>query len=109
MRTQRCWRGRQSGDLSEFEPGRPVSHLRERRCLGPQPLYERFDLRPPIECNRTGFDSESGNFIPVAGRSKRSFITAPVSRNGQYVAFASEADNLVANDVNGFRDVFVRI
>jgi Tol biopolymer transport system component len=34
--------------------------------------------------------------------------TIPVSMNGQYVAFASEADNLVSNDVNGFRDVFVR-
>jgi Tol biopolymer transport system component len=34
--------------------------------------------------------------------------TAPVSTNGQYVVFASEADNLVANDTNGYRQVFVR-
>lgn len=34
--------------------------------------------------------------------------TVPVSQNGQYVAFASEADNLVPNDTNGLRDVFVR-
>ena len=34
--------------------------------------------------------------------------TVPVSLNGQYVAFASDADNLVANDTNGVRDVFVR-
>ncbi len=32
----------------------------------------------------------------------------PLSMNGQYVAFASEADNLISNDVNGYRDVFVR-
>ena len=32
----------------------------------------------------------------------------PLSLNGRYVAFASEADNLVANDTNGLRDVFVR-
>jgi uncharacterized repeat protein (TIGR01451 family) len=31
-----------------------------------------------------------------------------VSTNGQYVAFASEATNLVANDANGARDVFWR-
>ena len=37
------------------------------------------------------------------------FSTAiPLSFDGQYVAFASEADNLVANDTNGLRDVFVR-
>jgi Tol biopolymer transport system component len=31
-----------------------------------------------------------------------------ISRDGRYVAFASEADNLVANDTNKCRDVFVR-
>jgi Tol biopolymer transport system component len=31
-----------------------------------------------------------------------------VSADGRYVAFASDADNLVINDTNGFRDVFVR-
>ncbi len=34
--------------------------------------------------------------------------TAPMSANGQYVCFTSDADNLVTNDQNGFRDVFVR-
>ncbi|HEY5909149.1 MAG TPA: hypothetical protein VJA21_00945 [Verrucomicrobiae bacterium] len=31
-----------------------------------------------------------------------------VSGDGRYVLFASEADNIVANDTNGCRDVFVR-
>jgi hypothetical protein len=31
-----------------------------------------------------------------------------ISTNGRYVAFASEADNLVPNDTNGYRDIFVR-
>jgi Tol biopolymer transport system component len=31
-----------------------------------------------------------------------------VSTNGRYVAFVSDANNLVANDTNGYRDVFVR-
>jgi len=30
------------------------------------------------------------------------------STDGRYVAFASDADNLIGNDTNGFRDVFVR-
>jgi Tol biopolymer transport system component len=34
--------------------------------------------------------------------------TCCVSADGRYVAFASEADNLVGNDTNGWRDVFVR-
>ena len=31
-----------------------------------------------------------------------------VSTDGRYVAFASEANNLVTGDTNGFRDIFVR-
>lgn len=34
--------------------------------------------------------------------------TLSVSTNARYVAFFSDADNLVAGDTNGFRDVFVR-
>jgi len=34
--------------------------------------------------------------------------TLPMSFNGRFVAFASEADNLAPNDTNGLRDVFVR-
>ena len=33
--------------------------------------------------------------------------TCCVSTDGRYIAFASDADNLVVNDTNGFRDVFV--
>ncbi|MGD0812111.1 MAG: hypothetical protein ABSA83_00755 [Verrucomicrobiota bacterium] len=35
------------------------------------------------------------------------FSTGPLSANGQYICFTSDADNLVTNDQNGFRDVFV--
>jgi Tol biopolymer transport system component len=35
-------------------------------------------------------------------------LNAAASSDGRYVAFSSEADNLVPNDTNGFRDVFVR-
>lgn len=36
------------------------------------------------------------------------FATTSFSLDGRYLAFASEADDLVANDTNGCRDVFVR-
>lgn len=32
----------------------------------------------------------------------------PVSADGRYIAYASEANNIVPGDTNGFRDVFVR-
>lgn len=32
----------------------------------------------------------------------------PASADGRYIAFASDADNLVLGDTNGFRDVFMR-
>jgi Tol biopolymer transport system component len=37
-----------------------------------------------------------------------SLSTFSASLDGRFVAFASEADDLVSNDTNGFRDVFVR-
>jgi hypothetical protein len=38
----------------------------------------------------------------------RSYSAPAISSDGRYVAFYSEATNLVPNDTNGFRDVFVR-
>ena len=47
--------------------------------------------------------------LPSATPNGPSVITAgSISGNGRYVAFSSGADNLVANDTNGYRDVFVR-
>ena len=47
--------------------------------------------------------------LPSQTPNGPSLITANcVSSNGLYVAFASDADNLVSNDTNGYRDVFVR-
>lgn len=54
-------------------------------------LTERFSV------NEAGIQANG----PVTGR-------APVSSDGQIVVFASEADNLVANDTNRWSDIFVR-
>jgi dipeptidyl aminopeptidase/acylaminoacyl peptidase len=37
-----------------------------------------------------------------------SLTALSVSSNGQFVAFYSDADDIVSNDTNGYRDVFVR-
>jgi Tol biopolymer transport system component len=45
----------------------------------------------------------------LAGSPGNGYSSSPsVSGDGRYVAFASEATNLVAGDTNGVRDIFVR-
>ncbi|HEY5914820.1 MAG TPA: hypothetical protein VJA21_29875 [Verrucomicrobiae bacterium] len=47
--------------------------------------------------------------LPTSTPNGRSSITqTSISADGRYVAFASEADNLVSGDTNRFSDVFVR-
>src|SRR5689334_21651275 len=44
----------------------------------------------------------------VHGNGASGFFRSSLSADGRYVAFASEADNLVGGDTNAKRDVFVR-
>ncbi|MDQ3093694.1 MAG: hypothetical protein M3Q70_00770 [bacterium] len=44
----------------------------------------------------------------VQGNNSEMFPVATISDDGRYVAFASDADNLVSGDTNGFYDVFVK-
>ena len=53
--------------------------------------------------------SSSDGALPSSTPDGWSTLTSSsLSMDGRYVAFSSEADNLVANDTNGFCDVFVR-
>ncbi len=59
------------------------------------------------------YDRQTGNFEPVnvSGEGEPgngSSANSSTSSDGRYVAFASEADNLVADDTNNQIDVFVR-
>jgi len=45
---------------------------------------------------------------PAPAAGNKTSYTPAVSRDGRYVAFASDATNLVAGDTNGKRDIFVR-
>ena len=55
----------------------------------------------PIECVSVNTDG-TGN----GGADQ--YVRNPVSADGRYVAFSSSSSQLVAGDVNGFDDVFVR-
>jgi Tol biopolymer transport system component len=47
--------------------------------------------------------------LPSLSPNGSSFLSPLcVSTNGRYLAFASDADNLVPNNTNGFRNIFVR-
>ena len=48
--------------------------------------------------------------LTSTGTQTSGFTTNPpsLSRDGRFVAFVSDAPNLVANDTNGVNDVFVR-
>jgi Tol biopolymer transport system component len=57
--------------------------------------------RVSVDSAGTGGDSGSGGFYGAATPNA-------ISADGRYVAFVSNADNLVASDTNGVQDVFVR-
>ncbi len=57
-------------------------------------------------------DSQTGQTIHVSvhtsgAEGNDSSFDPAISSDGRYVAFESRADNLVANDTNGYRDIFV--
>ena len=67
-------------------------------------LYDRNAVAPIsiVSVSATGQQRTQGN-------ESTSRIVAPaISANGRYVAFATTSNSLVANDTNGFQDVFVK-
>jgi Tol biopolymer transport system component len=58
------------------------------------------------------YDSWTGETVRVSvgsdGEGNDASLNASVSAAGKYVVFESLADNLVAGDTNGLRDVFIR-
>lgn len=70
------------------------------------PVSSRSTLQVYVKDRLTGeVDCVSVNNLGVAGNGPSSHPT--ITENGRYVAFASEATNLVANDANDASDVFV--
>lgn len=58
--------------------------------------------------NLNGFNAERVSVPDSGGESNGASMGGVPSADGRYVVFYSDATNLVSNDSNGFRDVFVR-
>jgi Tol biopolymer transport system component len=101
----------QQGNDGSFEPrlspdGRFVTFGSDATNLVPGPdtndeldvfLHDRLTGQTiKISVSSSG---QEGNGVSVGG---------PISNGGRFVAFFSEATNLVPNDTNGFADIFIR-
>jgi len=83
--------------LTATSPGVSQIYLRDRDVLG----TGTFDTPGNTS---TVLISQSTAGVAGTGNS----IQAVISADGAFVAFASDATNLIAADANGFRDVFLR-
>jgi Tol biopolymer transport system component len=61
---------------------------------------------PTMSCARSL--TSHAAFIASDGSQEFTSNVASISANGRYVAFSSDASNLVGGDTNGYTDVFVR-
>jgi Tol biopolymer transport system component len=68
---------------------------------GNQLVYVPMIVSPPSPTTLVSVDSDEIQANSVSG-------SPSVSADGRYVAFASDASNLVVDDTNGVRDIFVR-
>jgi Tol biopolymer transport system component len=84
--------------------GRYVAFQSDATNLQLQDTNDKFDIFVRDRVNGTTEVISVGQGGLANGHS-----TSPaISGNGRYVAFASEASNLVSGDTNGRRDIFVR-
>lgn len=56
----------------------------------------------------SSYATDGSSFLSTALTTADGRHVAPLSTNGQFLVFSSEADDLVAGDTNGCRDVFLR-
>ncbi len=59
-------------------------------------------------CDRSVGSIERANITKTGTQANNSSFGTAISGDGQYVAFSSPANNLVAGDTNGATDIFVR-
>jgi Tol biopolymer transport system component len=92
-----------SSDATNLVPGDtngfPDVFVRDRRTS----TTERVSVGPSgVQGNGESGSSRDGPIRSVLG------LAVAISAGGRFVAFESDASNLVPRDTNGFRDVFVR-
>jgi len=92
------------------DDGRVVAFEAYDGSLVPNDSNKSFDIfARDLTTSATELISKHDPALPSATPSGPStFSLLSVNTDGRFVAFASEADDLLANDTNGFRDVFVR-
>jgi hypothetical protein len=84
--------------------GRFVSFTSSARLV-PEDLNNSLDIY--VRDRQAGTTTIASRGVGGVDGNGDSF-SAPISADGRYVAFGSEASNLVPGDTNGVRDVFVR-
>ncbi|MFI5364832.1 MAG: TolB family protein [Candidatus Binatia bacterium] len=92
--------------LRGHRPVRPHPTPRGRRGVGRIPLFLCALGVLVIGHNAAAVELISVDIHAVAGNAPSN--TVAVNADGTFVAFYSDADDLVTGDRNGFRDVFVR-
>jgi Tol biopolymer transport system component len=106
-----------SGGPSISPNGRYVSFASDATNLVPHDTNNVIDVfvrdrqagttrRVSISSARTQSNSVSADYESRQGL--QGFARSPISARGRFVAFASDADNLVASDTNRLPDVFLR-
>lgn len=90
----------------------------ETPSLSSNGRYVTYRGRPALPCDQTlceifVYDRVTDSAVRASVSSggaagDEDSYTPVVAANGRYLAFASKADNLVSNDSNGSRDIFVR-
>jgi Tol biopolymer transport system component len=90
------------GQLVAFE--RPDAELRTGG------RYQQYDVFARDLATNTSelISAHDPTLLSPTPEGASALSSSPASPDGRFVAFASEADDLVSNDTNGFRDVFVR-
>jgi Ca2+-binding RTX toxin-like protein len=94
-----------SSDAAVSDNGRYVvfTSAASNLIAGPSSGHDQIFIRDTV-ANTTKIVSAATGAIQGDGDSS----SADVSANGRYVVFTSESDDLVAGDVNGLSDVFLR-
>jgi Tol biopolymer transport system component len=80
----------------------PYANLDNRSC------YCDVFVRDPATNAMALISARHPDLASLSPNGPSTFFPSSISTNGRYSTFASDANNLVAGDTNGYRDIFVR-
>ena len=90
--------------------GRYIAFESAAGNLVPNDLNQRYDVFVrDLTLNSTELISaRHASLASISPEGRSALSTTPATRDGRFVAFESDAEDLVSGDTNGFRDVFLR-